>query len=74
MNMSRREKDLAAVKALKVGESADVNMFQDGGAEVYNTFWGYVIYEIPLYGGEAQFYKHVKTAEDAIRVAYEELI
>lgn len=72
--MKTRELELTLVTQMKYGDDLHVNTFQDGGAHVFRTIWGYVIYEIPLYGGIGCFADHATTPEEVIRIAYDVLI
>lgn len=69
--MSQRERELELVRTMCDGEDLHINMFQDGGAHICKTVWGWVVYEIPLYGGVGMFEAHVDTPEEAVRIAYE---
>lgn len=72
---NQREIELEAVRNMGYnGDDLHVNTFQDGGAHVFRTIWGYIIYEIPLYGGQGVFVDHVTTPEEVIRIAYDVLI
>lgn len=49
--MSDKEK----IKNMKEGETLYLNMFQDGGAKVRMYNFEYLLYEIPIYGGNPHF-------------------
>ena len=50
--MSDEEK----INNLEHGESVCLNMFEEGGAEVYRVYNVFVLFEIPSYGGEPQYF------------------
>lgn len=54
--MEAREGILKNLESMRDKDELFFNMFQDGGAQVYcvNYDW-YVLFEIPLYGGEPMY-------------------
>lgn len=67
-----QNKDLDNIKKLKDGERCYFNMFQDGGAVCYRCNGMYVLFSIPLYGGEEAYEKtfYEEQINEMIELAY----
>ena len=60
------------INQLKNGQNVCFNMFQDGGSVCYKCNGMYLLFEIPLYGGEEYYwgtYSHSQL-DDLIEKAY----
>lgn len=55
--METKDQAIEKIKKLKDGEHCYFNMFQDGGAVCYRCNGMYLLFEVPLYGGVAQYEK-----------------
>ena len=55
--MESKSEALQKIETLKDGDHCYFNMFQDGGAVCYKCNGMYLLFEIPLYGGEEQYEK-----------------
>lgn len=53
--MGKREDTAAKIRALPAGDHCYFNMFQDGGAVCYECNYMYLLFEVPLYGGEERY-------------------
>ena len=60
--MSEKEK----IKNMKEGDTIFVNMFQDGGVQIHKYNYEYLLYEIPLYGGNPRFFGIFKNIDKMI--------
>lgn len=67
-----REEDLQKILNLKVGGTAYVNWFEEGGGEVLKCDNYYILYDIPQYGGEGWRYGDFPLGEEeaVLDVAY----
>lgn len=64
------EEDLRTLQKMEIGSNVFLAMFQDGGAEVRRTDDGWLLYEIPLYGGDPWFQGtfHSETLTDLLHI------
>lgn len=53
--MQNRETDLKELKLMHHGDSANLNWFSDGGAEVFKINNVYILFEIPQFGGSGHY-------------------
>lgn len=53
---------------MKEGEHIYYKMFQDGGGHIYYINFHYILFEIPLYGGDERFIGCYKTLNEAKQV------
>lgn len=53
--MMNREGDYKLVKELAEGDTVYIFWCEGGGGQVFRTETSYLLYEIPLYGGEEIF-------------------
>ena len=49
--------DNEKIEAMKEGDTIYLNMVNEGGAQIHMYNYRYLLYEIPLYGGEPRLYK-----------------
>ena len=57
MSYNNRQEDIDNILNMKDGETCEFNMFQDGGSSVTKiSSEFYELSEIPLYGGNPQYY------------------
>ncbi len=50
-------------------EEVAVNWSEEGGGLVIPTGYGFVLYQVPQYGGEPIFSGHFKTFDEAKKIA-----
>ncbi len=66
LDLGRAEKERAVVEA---GKPIYHNWHEEGGGLIVPTGNGFVLYEVPQYGGVPRFAKHCATLEEAEKIA-----
>ena len=60
------EKEDLILRKMEEGETVFLRMFQDGGFQVHKYNYEFLLYEIPQYGGAADFVGCFPTVEKLI--------
>ena len=60
--------DKDKIEAMKEGETIFLNVVNDGGVQVHKYNYEYLLYEIPLYGGEPHFCGVFKNVDELIEI------
>lgn len=70
--MKTKEQNVAAVAALRDGESVTVFWAEGGGAIVRRVGETLALFEVPQYGGEEQFFGafHISESQAVVDAAY----
>ncbi len=53
--MPNKDEDKKKLESLIAGQSCTVNWFENGGAQVFNCNWVYVVFEVAQYGGVERY-------------------
>ena len=74
MSFENRQEDIEKLLSMKIGDAIYLNMFQGGGSCVFReTVDNWMLFEIPLYGGNDQYYGDFSKdkLDDLVRTVYD---